>query len=174
MTNCPPECDQEEKEDGAIDVEGDYKQGIRGWHEWEEGDRLLAVMEEEGEGWGIRAHATTATEIAVANQVKRDVKEIIPAHYLIHREVFEKETFDELHQETCQKSDFIWWCLIASQTCCLIMWLLDWDWNTGYLMVWWFDSVWNTGYLMVWWSDSVWNTGCLVSGCLTASDIVWY
>ncbi len=39
---------------------------------------------------------TTATEIAVANQVKRDAKKIIPAHYLGHREVFEKETFDEL------------------------------------------------------------------------------
>jgi len=41
-------------------------------------------------------YATTATEIAVANQVKRDEKKIIPVHYLGHREVFKKETFDEL------------------------------------------------------------------------------
>ncbi len=32
----------------------------------------------------------------MANQVKRDEKKIVPAHYLSHREVFEKEMFDEL------------------------------------------------------------------------------
>ena len=42
----------------------------------------------------------TVTEIAVANQVKRDEKKIVPAHYLNHREVFEKE-----HLMNYQKED---------------------------------------------------------------------
>ena len=97
MNNCPPECEQEGKNDSTIDIDGDHERGSGRWHEWEEGDKMLAVVREEREeSWGLRAYATTATEIAVANQVKRDMGKIIPAHYLSHREVFEKETFDEL------------------------------------------------------------------------------
>ncbi len=44
----------------------------------------------------LRARPISSTEIAIANQVKRDEKKIIPDHYLDHREVFEKEMFDEL------------------------------------------------------------------------------
>ncbi len=51
----------------------------------------------------------------------------------IHTEVLLIPTY--IHQETCQKSDFIWWHLIVQ--------LLDWHWNTGCLMVCWSDSVWN-------------------------------
>ncbi len=97
MKNCPGTCNVPEEDDGGEDIEGDSDGGVRRWHEWEDGDRLLAVMrEEKEERWGIRAYATTATEIAVTNQVKHDEKKIIPVHYLGHREVFEKETFDEL------------------------------------------------------------------------------
>ena len=37
-----------------------------------------------------------ATEIAEANQKKRTWEEIVPKHYLPYKEVFEKQTFDQL------------------------------------------------------------------------------
>jgi len=53
MKNCPGTCNVPKEDDGE-DVEGDSDRGIRGWHEWEDGDKLLAVMrEEEEERWGI-------------------------------------------------------------------------------------------------------------------------
>jgi len=49
-----------------------------GTHEWEEGDRLLAVMREEREGILLRTYETTATKIAAANQIKQNVEDVIP------------------------------------------------------------------------------------------------
>ncbi len=54
MKNCPGTCNVPEEDNGGEDVEGDSDGGVGGWHEWDEGDRLLAVMrEEEEERWGI-------------------------------------------------------------------------------------------------------------------------
>ncbi len=36
------------------------------------------------------------TKIAAANQIKRNMEDIILAHYLSHRKVFEQKTFDKL------------------------------------------------------------------------------
>jgi hypothetical protein len=96
MEGCPGHCHIAEDDEGAEEGEN-YENGAVGIHGWEEGDRLIAVMEEEEEEreW-LRAHETTATKIAAANQIKRTWEEMVPAHYLDHRKVFEKQTFDAL------------------------------------------------------------------------------
>ncbi len=43
-----------------------------------------------------RAKSNFATDIAGANQVERTWKEIVPKHYLEYKEVFERNTFDQL------------------------------------------------------------------------------
>ena len=57
-------------------------------------DKLLAIQIDLPEY--IRAKSNFATDIAEANQEKRTWKEIVPKTYLPYKEVFEKQTFDQL------------------------------------------------------------------------------
>ena len=82
MINCPGHCHHAGDGHDTVDNEGGGEESSR--HEWE-GDRLLAVVKDEGEGMEVRAYMMMATKIAIENQgAKRDVSEIIPRHYMEH------------------------------------------------------------------------------------------
>ena len=61
-------------------------------------ERLLAIDigQPKFDRLKIRAKSNFATDIAEANQKKQTWEEIVPKHYLPYKEVFEKQTFDQL------------------------------------------------------------------------------
>ena len=61
-------------------------------------ERLLAIEigQPKLDRLKIRAKSNFATDIAEANQEKRTWEEIVPKHYLPYKEVFEKQTFNQL------------------------------------------------------------------------------
>ena len=61
----------------------------------EEGEQLLAIHL-GSEEMNIRTKTTYSTEIASAKKDTRTIEEILPKHCHLYRDVFEKQTFDEL------------------------------------------------------------------------------
>ena len=61
----------------------------------EEGEQLLAVHLELEE-MNIRTKTTYSTKIASAKKDTQTIEEILPKHCHPYRDVFEKQTFDEL------------------------------------------------------------------------------
>ena len=61
-------------------------------------EQLLAIKigQPKLDRFKIRAKSNFATDIAEANQEKQTWEEIVPKHYLPYKEVFEKQTFDQL------------------------------------------------------------------------------
>ena len=86
-----PDKDEEEEEEGLT-----MRRMMEAIAEWEEGD-LLMCMEEDV--W-IHAHGNMATKLAIEAKMKKEKKtteEIVPPHYHdFIKDVFSKESFDEL------------------------------------------------------------------------------
>ena len=89
FSHCPGKC---YKTSNVDEPEDEMEQ-----QETEEG-RLLAIgiSEIEINRVQLRAKSNFATDIAGVNQDKRTWEEIVPKQYLPYREVFEKQTFDQL------------------------------------------------------------------------------
>jgi hypothetical protein len=85
FSRCPGECYEETKVNKPEDEIDQFDSTM---------DKILAIAIDRPEY--IRAKSNFATDIADANQVKRSWKEIVPKHYLPYKEVFEKQTFDQL------------------------------------------------------------------------------
>ena len=86
FNRCPGSC---YKEEIGTDPEDDADPLLG------EGERLLAVHL-SSEEVNIRTKTTYSTEIASAKKDTRTIEEILPKHRLPYRDVFEKQTFDEL------------------------------------------------------------------------------
>jgi hypothetical protein len=85
FSRCPGECYEESKVNEPEDEIDQFDSTT---------DKILAIAIDQPEY--IWAKSNFATDIADANQVKRSWKEIVPKHYLPYKEVFEKQTFDQL------------------------------------------------------------------------------
>lgn len=105
LDRCPEECNyyvrvlepEAEEEDDVIDEEA----------KWVEGDRVFAIdyvgyFESRGISLDLRAATTVATDLAheqYASKSKKTFEEIVPSHYHDFKDVFAKESFDELPEQ---------------------------------------------------------------------------
>ena len=92
FSQCPGVCYQESEANEPEDEINENREFNQ------ENERLLAIEigQPELNRFKIRAKSNFATDIAEANQEKRTWEEIVPKHYLPYKEVFEKQTFDQL------------------------------------------------------------------------------
>ena len=90
FSRCPGSCYQESH---AVNPEDEINEEIN-----HQEDQLLAIAIEQQklDRYTLRAKLNFATDIAEANQEKQTWEQIVPKHYLLYKEVFKKQTFDQL------------------------------------------------------------------------------